>query len=38
MEPLLDTDESVAEKDRFYRCLDRMIGHKEALEEHLGQR
>jgi transposase len=38
MELLLDTDESVAEKDRLYRCLDRMIGHKEGLERHLAQR
>ena len=35
MDLLLDTDASVAEKDRLYRCLDRMIGHKEALEQHL---
>lgn len=35
MDLLLDTDESVAQKDRLYRCLDRMGGHKEALEKHL---
>src|SRR5437773_5301130 len=38
MELLLDTDASVAEKDRLYRCLDRMIHHKEALEQHLASR
>jgi len=32
---LLDTDSGVAEKDRLYRCLDRMLPHKEALEGHL---
>ena len=32
---LLDCDESVAEKDRLYRCLDRLVEHKAALEEHL---
>jgi transposase len=31
----LGTDASVAEKDRLYRCLDRMMAHKEALEKHL---
>jgi transposase len=35
MDLLLDSDDSVAEKDRLYRCLDRMIAHKEALERHL---
>jgi transposase len=38
MSALLDTDERVAEKDRLYRALDRMVEHKEALEEHLSQR
>lgn len=32
---LLGTDERVAEKDRLYRCLDRIVEHKEALEKHL---
>jgi hypothetical protein len=31
MAALLDSDERVAEKDRLYRALDRMIEHKEAL-------
>jgi transposase len=35
MDVLLDTDSGVADKDRLYRCLDRMIPHKEALEKHL---
>ena len=35
MDLLLDTGASVAEKDRLYRCLDRMIHHKPALEKHL---
>lgn len=35
MDLLLDTDSGVAEKDRLYRCLDRMLPHKEALEKHL---
>lgn len=35
---LLDTSDAVAEKDRLYRALDRMIEHKEALEKHLAQR
>jgi transposase len=35
MDLLLDTDARVAEKDRLYRCLDRMVPYKEALEQHL---
>lgn len=35
MSLLLDCDDAVAEKDRLYRCLDRLAVHKEALEEHL---
>jgi transposase len=35
MSLLLDCDERVAEKDRLYRCLDRLGEHKQALEEHL---
>ena len=37
MAALLKSDERVAEKDRLYRALDRMVEHKEALEEHLAQ-
>lgn len=35
MSLLLDCDDAVAEKDRLYRCLDRLVEHKEALEGHL---
>jgi len=35
MDLLLDSDASVVEKDRLYRCLDRILAHKEALEQHL---
>ena len=35
MELLLDSDPSVADKDRLYRCLDRLLAHKESLEEQL---
>lgn len=35
---LLDTDEAAAEKDRLYRCLDRVVAHKAELEQHLAQR
>lgn len=38
MSLLLDCDDSVAEKDRLYRCLDRLVEHKEALEAHLKQK
>lgn len=35
MDLLLDCDAAVAEKDRLYRTLDRMVAHKDALEQHL---
>lgn len=35
MSLLLDCDDSVAEKDRLYRCLDRLVQHKDDLEKHL---
>jgi transposase len=38
MDVLLDTDARVAEKDRLYRCLDRLLKHKDQLEEHLAGR
>ena len=38
MELLLDTSARVAEKDRLYRCLDRLLEHKGALEKHLAAR
>jgi transposase len=38
MGDLLGTDFAVAEKDRLYRCLDRLLEHKQALFQHLRQR
>ncbi len=38
MDLLLDCDAAVAEKDRLYRALDRMVGHKAALEQHLADK
>ncbi len=38
MDILLDTDAAVADKDRLYRCLDRLLAHKGALEQHLAAR
>jgi transposase len=38
MAELLDADFAVAEKDRLYRCLDRILEHKQALFVHLRQR
>jgi len=38
MDLLLDTDARVADKDRLYRCLDRLLAHKSALEQHLAEK
>ena len=38
MDALLGQDFAVASKDRLYRCLDRVLQHKEALFIHLRQR
>jgi transposase len=38
MSTLLESDARVADKDRLYRALDRMVEHKDALEKHLGDR
>jgi transposase len=38
MDELLSTDFAVAEKDRLYRCLDRILKHKDDLCQHLTQR
>jgi transposase len=38
MDVLLGADFAVAEKDRLYRCLDRLLEHKEELFAHLQQR
>jgi hypothetical protein len=38
MDELLDTDYRIASKDRLYRCLDRILAHKEDLCKHLKTR
>jgi transposase len=38
MDFLLEADARVAEKDRLYRCLDKLGAHKAALEQHLTNR
>jgi len=38
MDVLLGVDFAVAEKDRLYRCLDRILEHREELFQHLQQR
>ncbi len=38
MDELLGLDFAVAEKDRLYRCLDRLLEHKQDLFVHLRQR
>jgi transposase len=38
MDELLGVDFAVAEKDRLYRCLDRLLGHKQALFVWLRQK
>jgi len=38
MDVLLHQDFAVAEKDRLYRCLDRVLEHKQELFVHLRQR
>lgn len=38
MDELLQTDFAVAEKDRLYRCLDRLLAHKEELFVFLKQK
>jgi transposase len=38
MDELLGVDFAVAEKDRLYRCLDRILPHKDELCRHLVQR
>ena len=38
MDVLLGEDFAVAEKDRLYRCLDRVLPHKQELFMHLQQR
>jgi transposase len=38
MDVLLCVDFAVAEKDRLYRCLDRILAHRQELFQHLQQR
>jgi len=38
MAELLEADFAVAEKDRLYRCLDRILEHQSALFQHLRER
>jgi hypothetical protein len=38
MAELLEADFAVAEKDRLYRCLDRIVEHKPGLFQHLRER
>ncbi len=38
MDILLGVDFAVAEKDRLYRCLDRILEHRQELFQHLQQR
>src|SRR6516162_6582395 len=38
MDVLLNADFAVAEKDRLYRCLDRILEHRQELFRHLQQR
>lgn len=38
MDLLLDCDAAVAQKDRLYRALDRMLAQKEAWERHLAEK
>ena len=38
MDELLEVDFAVAGKDRLYRCLDRIVEHKDALCRHLAGR
>ena len=38
LDALLEVDFSAVSKDRLYRCLDRLLPHKEALFQHLTER
>lgn len=38
MDVLLGVDFAVAEKDRLYRCLDRILEHRQELFQHMQQR
>jgi len=38
MDELLEVDFAVAAKDRLYRCLDKVLAHKDALCRHVAER
>jgi transposase len=38
MDELLEVDFAAAAKDRLYRCLDKILAHKDALCQHLAER
>ena len=38
MGDLLGADDALVEKNALYRCLDKLLPHKEALFSHLRQR
>lgn len=38
MDQLLQVDDSIADKDRLYRCLDRLLVHKDDLCKHLREK
>jgi len=38
MDQLLQVDDAIADKDRLYRCLDRLLPHKDELCKHLQQK
>jgi hypothetical protein len=38
MGDLLDEDYTLAEKNSLYRCLDKVVEHKQALFSHLSER
>jgi hypothetical protein len=38
LDELLGVDFAAASKDRLYRCLDRLVKHKDALHQHLVER
>ena len=37
MSDLLNADFALAEKDTLYRCLDKLVGHKDELFNHLAR-
>ena len=37
MSDLLNADFALVEKDTLYRCLDKLVGHKDELFNHLAR-